>query len=238
MASAVETGKKAAAFRAVDENITAEHKVVGIGSGSTVIYAVERIIQRPELHDIVYVPTSFQSLQLITEGGLKLGSVEQFPEIDITIDGADEVDKQLNAIKGGGACQFQEMVVAKAAKKFVMIADYRKKSDKLGTQWTKGVPIEVVPLAYKVVINALKSELSIKPETITLRMAVAKAGPVVTDNGNFVIDAHFGSISDPSKLGREIKLLTGVVEVGLFCNMAEKAYFGEADGGVDIWTRK
>ncbi|KAM3589076.1 ribose-5-phosphate isomerase rki1 [Umbelopsis sp. WA50703] len=78
MASAVETGKKAAAFRAVDENISADHKVVGIGSGSTVIYAVERILQRPELHHIVYVPTSFQSLQLITDGGLKLGSVEQY----------------------------------------------------------------------------------------------------------------------------------------------------------------
>lgn len=78
MASAVETGKKAAAFRAVDENINANHKVVGIGSGSTVIYAVERIVQRPELHHIVFVPTSFQSLQLITEGGLQLGSVEQY----------------------------------------------------------------------------------------------------------------------------------------------------------------
>jgi ribose 5-phosphate isomerase A len=77
MASAVEKGKQIAAHRAVDENILAEHKVIGIGSGSTVVYAVERILQRPELHHIVFIPTSFQSMLLITEGGLKLGSVEQ-----------------------------------------------------------------------------------------------------------------------------------------------------------------
>ncbi|KAI9285896.1 ribose-5-phosphate isomerase [Umbelopsis sp. AD052] len=238
MASAVEKGKKVAAYRAVDENITAEHKVIGIGSGSTVVYAVERILQRKELQHIVYIPTSFQSRLLITEGGLTLGSIEQFPEIDVTIDGADEVDSQLNAIKGGGACQFQEMVVAKAAKKFVMIADYRKKSKSLGTEWVKGVPIEVVPLAYKVVMQALNSQLSVKPQFTKLRMAVQKAGPVVTDNGNFVIDAHFGPIADPYKLGQEIKLLTGVLEVGLFCRMAEIAYFGEEDGSVDIWKRQ
>ncbi|KAI8580958.1 hypothetical protein K450DRAFT_235439 [Umbelopsis ramanniana AG] len=238
MASAVEKGKKVAAYRAVDENITAEHKVIGIGSGSTVVYAVERILQRKELQHIVYIPTSFQSRLLITEGGLTLGSIEQFPEIDVTIDGADEVDPQLNAIKGGGACQFQEMVVAKAAKKFVMIADYRKKSKSLGTEWVKGVPIEVVPLAYKVVMHALNNLLSVKPQFTKLRMAVQKAGPVVTDNGNFVIDAHFGPIADPHKLGQEIKLLTGVLEVGLFCRMAEIAYFGEEDGSVDIWKRQ
>ncbi|KAI9498512.1 ribose 5-phosphate isomerase A-domain-containing protein [Zychaea mexicana] len=232
MASAVEAGKKLAAYQAVNDYITPEHKVVGIGSGSTVVYAVERILQRPELKNIVYVPTSFQSKLLIIEGGLTMGTVEQYPEIDVTIDGADEVDGQLNAIKGGGACQFQEKVVAEAAKKFVIIADYRKKSTKLGTQWLKGVPVEVVPMTYKSVIRALENKLSLKPQQVTLRMAVNKAGPVVTDNGNFVVDAHFGAIEDPTALLKEIKLLTGVYEVGLFCNMAETAYFGEADGTV------
>ncbi|CAO3663215.1 unnamed protein product [Umbelopsis vinacea] len=221
MVSTVEKGKQIAAHRAVDENIFVEHKVIGIGSGSTVVYAVERISN---------VPNSI-TLSLFQP-------VSKIREIDVTIDGADEVNPQLNAIKGGGACQFQEMVVAKAAKKFVMIADYRKKSDSLGVQWTKGVPIEVVPLAYKVVMNDLNSKLSIKPQTVKLRMAVQKAGPVVTDNGNFVIDAHFGPIAEPRTLGQEIKLLTGVVEVGLFCGLAEIAYFGEQDGSVDIWKRK
>jgi len=233
--SAIEQGKKLAAYRAVDEYITPQTKVVGIGSGSTVVYVVERILQKPELKQLVYIPTSFQSKLLILEGGLTLGSIEQYPEIDVTIDGADEVDEQLNAIKGGGACQFQEKIVAEAAKKFVIVADFRKKSKKLGTEWVKGVPIEVVPIAYPAVMKAL-NKLSVKPIQSTLRMAVKKAGPVVTDNGNFVIDAHFGTIENPLQLLREIKLLTGVYEVGLFCQLAEKAYFGEQDGSVDIWT--
>lgn len=120
--SFIEIGKRQAAYSAVDEYILPEHKVVGIGSGSTVVYVVERILQKPELKHIVYIPTSFQSKLLILEGGLQLGSLEQYPEIDVTIDGADEVDEDLNAIKGGGACQFQEKLVAEAAKKFVIVA--------------------------------------------------------------------------------------------------------------------
>ncbi|KAI8069963.1 ribose 5-phosphate isomerase A-domain-containing protein [Gongronella butleri] len=235
MSDPIEQGKKLAAYAAVDEYIRADHKVIGIGSGSTVVYVVERILQKPELRNLVYIPTSFQSKLLIIEGGLTLGSIEQYPEIDVTIDGADEVDPQLNVIKGGGACQFQEKVVAEAAKKFVIVADYRKKSDKLGVQWTKGVPIEVVPMAYKLVMRSLDTKLSVKPQSVDLRMAVKKAGPVVTDNGNFVIDAHFGAIEHPEQLLKEIKSLTGVYEVGLFCGMAEIAYFGENDGSVSLW---
>jgi ribose 5-phosphate isomerase A len=121
----VEQGKKLAAYQAVDEFIKPEHSVVGIGSGSTVVYVVERILQKPELKHITYVPTSFQSKILILEGGLKLGSIEEFSEIDVTIDGADEVDADLNAIKGGGACQFQEKLVAEAAKQFIIVAGKR-----------------------------------------------------------------------------------------------------------------
>lgn len=108
----------------------------------------------------------------------------------------------------------------------------------MGTNWTQGVPIEVVPMTYKSVMKSLENKLSLKPVKSTLRMAVKKAGPVVTDNGNFVIDAHFGAIQDPQSLLKEIKLLTGVYEVGLFCNMAEKAYFGEENGSVAIWSKK
>lgn len=107
----------------------------------------------------------------------------------------------------------------------------------MGTNWVKGVPIEVVPMAYKSVLKSIENNLSIKPIKATLRMAINKAGPVVTDNGNFVIDAHFGAIENPQKLLIELKLLTGVYEVGLFCNMAEKAFFGEEDGSVEAWTR-
>lgn len=137
MSNPIEQGKKLAAYQAVDEYITADHKVVGIGSGSTVVYVVERILQKPELKHIIYVPTSFQSKLLILEGGLTLGSVEQYPEIDVTIDGADEVDEDLNAIKGGGACQFQEKLVAEAAKKFVIVAgkEFIVKGMSIGSNW-------------------------------------------------------------------------------------------------------
>lgn len=106
--------------------------------------------------------------------------------IDVTIDGADEVDAQLNCIKGGGACQLQEKIVAYAAKKFVVIADYRKESAQLGEQWVQGVPVEVIPMAYVPLMNSLR-EMGGAP---VLRMAKQKAGPVVTDNGNFVLDVN------------------------------------------------
>ncbi|KAI8971772.1 ribose-5-phosphate isomerase [Mycotypha africana] len=235
----IENGKKLAAYKAVDDHISPQDKVVGIGSGSTVIYVIERILQKPELKDITYVPTSFQSKLLIVENGLKLGSIEQNDVIDVTIDGADEVDQNLNAIKGGGGCQFQEKLVAEAAKKFVIVADFRKESKKLGTQWHQGVPVEVVPMCYRTVMNKIKTQLSLKPKSVNLRMAVKKAGPVVTDNGNFVVDVDFGQIEeDPSSLLRELKLLTGVYEVGLFCNMAAAAYFGEQDGSVNILSKE
>ncbi|KAL9538642.1 hypothetical protein MBANPS3_010778 [Mucor bainieri] len=230
----IENGKRLAAYKAVDEHISPENQVVGIGSGSTVVYVIERILQKPELKHITYVPTSFQSKLLILDNGLKLGSVEQNDVIDVTIDGADEVDDQLNAIKGGGACQFQEKLVAEAAKKFIIVADFRKESKRLGTQWRQGVPIEVVPLCYRTVMKKIEHGLSIKPKQVNLRMAVKKAGPVVTDNGNFVVDADFGQLEDPASLLREIKLLTGVYEVGLFCQMAAMAYFGEQDGSVNV----
>ncbi|KAL7310728.1 ribose-5-phosphate isomerase rki1 [Mucor circinelloides] len=230
----IENGKRLAAYKAVDEHVSPENQVVGIGSGSTVVYVIERILQKPELKHITYVPTSFQSKLLILDNGLKLGSIEQNDVIDVTIDGADEVDDELNAIKGGGACQFQEKLVAEAAKKFIIVADFRKESKRLGTQWHQGVPIEVVPLCYRTVMKKIEHGLSIKPKQVNLRMAVKKAGPVVTDNGNFVVDADFGQLDDPASLLKEIKLLTGVYEVGLFCQMAAMAYFGEEDGSVNV----
>jgi len=216
----------------------------------------------------------------------------RYPNVDVTIDGADEVDSQLNAIKGGGGAHLQEKVVAEAAKKFVIVADYRKDSKLLGEQvmvprlsqsglvphpstpqddprpsegdnlagsefdtnewllfsysirvscrssqkqqWTKGVPIEAVPFAWKAVLKKLQD---LGSKNANLRMAVAKAGPVVTDNGNFLIDAPFGNIHEPAQLLKDLKLITGVVEVGLFCNMAEVAYFGCEDGSVRIRTK-
>ncbi|OCH92432.1 ribose 5-phosphate isomerase [Obba rivulosa] len=231
----VEKAKRLAAWTAVDRHVLPEHKVIGIGSGSTVPFVVERIVSQGKAvnKDRVFIPTGFQSKELIVNAKLLLGDVDQYPVIDVTIDGADEVDHDLNAIKGGGACHLREKVLAEAADTFVIVADYRKNSEVLGTNWTQGVPIEVAPFAYAKVLQNL--HLIGSPKA-TLRMAKAKAGPVVSDNGNFIIDAPFPRemMQDPYTLLTRIKMLTGVVEVGLFCHMAKAAYFGNEDGSVLI----
>ncbi|KAH7890421.1 ribose-5-phosphate isomerase [Phlebopus sp. FC_14] len=234
--SAVEQSKRLAAYTAVDKHVLPEHKVIGIGSGSTVPYVVERIVsQGKELNkDRIFIPTGFQSKELIVMSNLNLGDIDQFTTLDVTIDGADEVDLGLNCIKGGGACQLREKVLAEAAKTFIVVADYRKNSSILGTNFISGVPIEVVPFAYATVLQILRHTLG--SPNATLRMAKAKAGPVVTDNNNFVIDAPFSQevMQDPYALLAKIKLLTGVVEVGLFCKVVQAAYFGNQDGSVTV----
>jgi len=147
--SAIETAKKKAAAAAVDNHVM-DGMVVGVGSGSTVVYVVERLIERVQTEHLklIFIPSSFQSKQLISQGKLQLGDLDIYPEIDVTIDGADEIDHSLNLIKGGGGCQTQEKIIASNSKKFIIVADYRKKSQFLGEQWKKGVPVEVIPMAY------------------------------------------------------------------------------------------
>ena len=231
----VEDAKKKAAYRAVDEYVK-NNMVLGIGSGSTVVYAVERLTQRvkSEKMDIVCIPTSFQAYQLITQNGLKLGSLDQNPIIDVDIDGADEIDSELNLIKGGGGCHVQEKIVASNSKQLVIIADYRKDSAKLGEKWKFGIPVEVIPLGYIPVMKKLE-KIGGKP---VLRMAKAKAGPVVSDNGNFIVDADFGIIKDPADLEKKIRMIPGVVDCGLFINMAVKCYIGMEDGSVKERVKK
>ncbi|CAO3635195.1 unnamed protein product [Mucor hiemalis] len=141
----------------------------------------------------------------------------------------------LNAIKGGGGCLFQERLVAQSSRRFILVADASKKSPKLGSKWRRGVPIEVIPIALSSVTKSL--ERMFPTAKIQLRMATPtdKAGPVVTDNGNLIIDCDFGLLTeDPALLYREVKCLSGVLDVGLFCNMAESAYFGHPEGGGEI----
>ncbi|WRT65133.1 ribose-5-phosphate isomerase [Kwoniella shivajii] len=238
---AVESAKRLAAFAAVDRHIGLQHKVIGIGSGSTVPYVVDRIVAQgfQANKDRVFIPTGFQSKELIIKAGLTLGDVDQYATIDVTIDGADEVDNELNSIKGGGACQLREKVLAEAAETWIIVADYRKNSHILGTTWKQGIPIEVASFAYAKVLTNLShmgspSQLPDGKPGLTLRMGKMKAGPVVSDNGNFIIDAPFPEdmMKDPVDLLHRIKMLTGVVEVGLFCGMAKAAYFGNEDGTV------
>uniref|UniRef100_A0A673IJB2 ribose-5-phosphate isomerase n=1 Tax=Sinocyclocheilus rhinocerous TaxID=307959 RepID=A0A673IJB2_9TELE len=196
-----EEAKKLAAYAAVDNHIQ-NNQVVGVGSGSTIVYAVDRLTERvrQEKLNIVCVPTSFQARQLILQHGLTLSDLDRHPELDVAIDGADEVDTALTLIKGGGGCLTQEKIVAGCAKHFIVIADYRKDSKALGQQWKKGVPVEVIPMAYVPVSRAIARRFG---GEAVLRMAVSKAQCRV-DNS-----------------------LTG-----LFVGMAERVYFGMEDGSV------
>ena len=234
-------GKRAAAHCAVKDYITADVRRVGVGSGSTVVYAVEALVARAKAlgTSFLCVPTSFQARQLITSNRpqLQLSDLDECPVLDVDIDGADEVDEELNLIKGGGACMLQEKVVAAAAKVFVVIADSRKDSKELGQQWKRGIPVEVLPLAEPTVRYQLKR---LYPDgTPLLRMAKNKAGPVVTDNGMFVIDWDIGRLEAAKvrALNVAVSLIPGVIETGLFVAMAHVAYFGQEDGSVTMRTR-
>uniref|UniRef100_A0A8C3S9C1 ribose-5-phosphate isomerase n=1 Tax=Chelydra serpentina TaxID=8475 RepID=A0A8C3S9C1_CHESE len=207
------------------------NQVLGIGSGSTIVPVVHRLAERvkQENLNIVCIPTSFQARQLILQNGLSLSDLDRHPELDVAIDGADEVDSALSLIKGGGGCLTQEKIVAGYAKCFVVVADYRKNSKNLGEQWKKGIPIEVIPMAYVPVTRALARKFGGVAE---LRMAVRKAGPVVTDNGNFILDWKFDKVHKWNEVNTAIKMIPGVVETGLFINMADVVYFGMEDGSV------
>jgi len=231
----IEEGKKNAAIKAVEDHIKSG-MVLGIGSGSTVVYAVEKIAELNEENNLNLkcIPTSFQSYQLIVENGLTLASLDQYPELDLDIDGADEIDKNLNLIKGGGGCLVQEKIVASNSKKLVIVADFRKNSENLGEKWERGIPIEVIPISYVPIMKKLEK----LGGTPVLRMAQAKAGPLVSDNGNFIIDVNFGVIMDPGKLNLSLLTIPGIVDTGLFIGMTSKAYIGLEDGKVTTMTKK
>jgi ribose 5-phosphate isomerase A len=227
----IELGKKKAAYKAVEENVK-KSMIVGIGSGSTVVYAVQKLgeLNKEKSLNLKCIPSSFQAYQLIIENDLELVSLEQFPQIDVDFDGADEVDHDLNLIKGGGGCLVQEKILASNSKKLIIIVDFRKKSGKLGRNWRKGVPIEVIPMAY----YPLMEKFTNLGGTPKLRMAQSKSGPLITDNGNFIIDVDFGEIDKPMDLDQKIKNIPGVVDTGLFYNMTSIVYVGTREGDVEI----
>ncbi|KAJ3658456.1 hypothetical protein Zmor_010191 [Zophobas morio] len=228
--TSLESAKRAAAFKAVDLHVH-NNNIVGIGSGSTVIYAVERLSERVknEKINVQCVPTSFQARQLIVQHKLPLTDLEIHPRLDVCIDGADEVDNSLTLIKGGGGCLLQEKIVASCAKELIIIADFTKNSHKLGEQYKKGIPIEVVPMAYAPIKTQIEN---LYGGAVELRMAKAKAGPVVTDNGNFILDWKNFQDYNWEEINTKLNVIPGVVETGLFVKMAKKAYFGLADGSI------
>jgi len=203
--------------------------VVGLGSGSTaalMIRALGAKLQSGELTDVVGVTTSFQGEVLAAELGIPLKSLNAIERIDLAIDGADEVDPSFQLIKGGGACHVQEKLVARRAQRFVVEVDSTKLVDTLNLGFL--LPVEVLPGAWRQV----QAELAAMGGDAQLRMAVRKAGPVVTDQGNLVLDVKFaGGISDPAALEAAINNLPGVLENGLFVNITDQVLVGEIVDG-------
>ncbi len=213
---------KAAAARVQSDSI------VGLGTGSTTAYAIEYIGERlksGDLKNIVGVTTSFQGEVLARKFNIPLTTLDVIDHIDIAIDGADEVDPQKNLIKGGGAAHTQEKLVDSLADFFIVVVDSNKLVDKLGSTFL--LPVEVIPKAVTPVMRQLE-KLGGKPE---LRMGVKKAGPVVTDQGNLVIDVKFDQIDDPATLEKTINNIPGVLENGLFVGVTDLVLVGEIIDG-------
>lgn len=216
--------KKRAALEAVRH--VEDGFIVGLGSGSTAAYVIKEI-GRQMLNkgpNVLGVPSSSQAMMLAVQSGIPLTTLDEHPVLDLAIDGADQIDKQLNLIKGGGGALTKEKIVASAAKEFVVVADETKLVEKLGTNCP--VPVEVLPFALATVTADIKS-LDGKP---LLRESKGKVGAVVTDNGNYIVDVDFGPITDTEELNRQLNLIPGVIETGLFIEMTDIVYLGKLDG--------
>ncbi len=219
-----EVGKAAA-------NRVKSDSIVGLGTGSTTAYAIEYIgdrLSRGEIKNIVGIPTSFQAEVLAKKYNIPLTTLDAVDHIDVAIDGADEVDPNKNLIKGGGAAHTREKVVDSLAEEFIVVVDSGKLTDKLGSTFL--LPVEVIPMAITPAMNALK-KLGGKP---SLRMGIKKAGPVVTDQGNLVVDVKFDEISHPEELEKTLNNIPGVLENGLFVGVADIVLVGEIKDGQPI----
>ena len=220
--------KQAVAQAAVDQ--IQNGMILGLGSGSTAALMIESLalkIKSGEIKDVVGVTTSFQGEVLASELGIPLKSLSSVSEIDLAIDGADEVDPKFQLIKGGGACHVQEKLVAALAKKFIVVVDSTKLVEKLNLDFK--LPVEVLPSAWKQVQKTLKD---LEGEG-NLRMAQKKAGPIVTDQGNLILDLTFrNGIDQPELLESQINNIPGVLENGLFVNLTDEVLVGKVENEV------
>ena len=219
--SANTAAKKKAAMRAVKH--IENGMILGLGSGTTVSFVIKYIgelIAADELYDIYGVPTSIQTAFEAIKAKIPLTTLDEYPQLDLGIDGADQLDVKLNAIKGGGGALMREKIVAASCKEYILVADDSKLTDVLGNG--KVVPIEIHPFGVTPALKAVE-KLGAK---VSLRLSSGKLGPLVTDNGNYIIDADFGPIADPWWLNRELHAIPGIIETGMFLGYAHVAYVG------------
>ncbi len=216
--------KKRVAIEAA--RMVVDGQVVGLGTGSTTAYAIAELGRRiqEERLAVVGIPTSHSAAILARRAGIPLRTLDEVSTVDIAIDGADEVDPHRNLIKGGGGAHTREKVIASCAERFVVVVDESKIVPKLGVEFP--VPVEVIPMAVTPVTRRLDA-LGGRP---LLRMAERKDGPVISDEGNLIVDVQFDGIENPAVLEREIHAIPGVLENGLFVGLATLILVGSAEG--------
>jgi ribose 5-phosphate isomerase A len=219
------TARDAAAAAAVE--LIEPGMAVGIGSGRAVWRVVELIAERwPEDPPLRAVPASTRTEELAREAGLELVELDGTLELDLALDGADEVDPELRLLKGGGGALLREKIVVSAARRFVVVAEAAKRVERLGEGFR--LPVEVVRFGWRDTrrrVGALLAEAELRSDGDE---------PYVTDEGHHILDCALGPDFDPDTLDRELKLVPGVVEHGLFVGMAERVLLGRPDGGVDV----
>ncbi len=211
-------------------NLVQDGMAVGLGTGSTARFAILRLGERvKEGLNIVAIPTSEASAKLATELGIKLVGFNDVTHLDITIDGADEIDGNFYMLKGGGGALLREKVVASLTKRQVCIVDPNKSVEKLGKF---PLPVEVVKFGWEVVARCIEA----MGGKYTVRQRDGQS--YVTDNGNYILDCDFYPIENPPELEKALKMLPGVVEVGLFINLAHTLIMGHPSGECTVRERE
>jgi len=229
--------KKMVGYKSVDDYVKSG-MVVGLGTGSTAYYAVERVgqlLKSGELKDIVCIPTSVRTKEQAEELGIPLVTLDTHSKLDVAIDGADEVDPDLNLVKGGGGALLREKMVEVCADKFIVIVDESKLCDGLGPGFP--VPVEITPFCHEHTMRTVANLPSCAGCEPVLRMGSSTNNQIdgdqiaVTDNGNYIVDLHFKQpIKDAPKMAAEIKNVVGVVDHGLFCGLTTAVIIAGSDG--------
>ncbi|RMG68616.1 MAG: ribose-5-phosphate isomerase RpiA, partial [Bacteroidetes bacterium] len=198
---------------------------VGLGTGSTAYFMIQALGEAVARGlSFVGVPTSRQTAKMASELGIQLREPHEVPYLDLTIDGADEFDPQLNLIKGGGGALFREKMVASLSRRMVVITDARKRVPQLGAF---PLPVEVVPFGWQITAQRMGDM------GLPVQRREGPEGPFLTDNGNYILDCNCKTIPDPISLHQQLKALIGVVETGLFCGMATEVILGHEDGRIE-----
>jgi ribose 5-phosphate isomerase A len=228
----IDKAKYVAARRAVD--FVEDGMRVGLGTGSTAAWMVRALgdVVREDGLMITTVATSVRTAELAREVGLVVKSLDEVRWLDLTIDGADELDADLNLIKGGGGALLHEKIVATASDRMVVIADHSKSVDRLGAF---PLPVEVIPFGWqttKALIEEMLSNVEVTDRAVELRMTGAE--PFRSDEGNMILDLHLRSIGNAGQLSLVLNQIPGVVENGLFLDICDIAIIGHADGTVDL----